>query len=77
MFHSSKPEFRFSTGSNPARSVLEIRDGENRWQWSRLEIWLRLLSVNHTTKKKKKKKQTKQQNNKQLNKQQNTQDLVQ
>ena len=28
-FHSTKPELRFCTGSNPAHSVLEIRDGEN------------------------------------------------
>ena len=48
--HSSKPELRFSTGSNPARGVSEIRDGEDLWQWSRLEISLRLSSVNHTTK---------------------------
>ena len=27
--HSTKPELRFCTGSNPARSVLEIRDGED------------------------------------------------
>ena len=30
--------------------VSEIRNGEDQWQWSRLEIRLRLLSVNHTTK---------------------------
>ena len=49
-FHSSKPELRFCAGSHPARGVSEIRDGEDLWQWSRLEIRLRLLSVNHTTK---------------------------
>ena len=27
--HSTKPELRFCAGSNPARSVSEIRDGEN------------------------------------------------
>ena len=27
--HSTKPELRFCTGSNPACSVLEIRDGED------------------------------------------------
>ena len=48
--HSSKPELRFCTGSNPARGVLEIRDDEDLWQWSRLEIRLRLSPVNHTTK---------------------------
>ena len=30
--------------------VSEIRDGEDLWQWSWLEIRLRLSSVNHTTK---------------------------
>ena len=28
-FHSSKPELRFCTGSNPARGMSEIRDGED------------------------------------------------
>ena len=27
--HSTKAELRFCTGSNPARGVLEIRDGED------------------------------------------------
>ena len=36
--HSTKPEIRFCTGSNPARSMLEIHDGEDLWQWSQLEI---------------------------------------
>ena len=27
--HSTKPELRFCAGSNPARCVLEIRDGED------------------------------------------------
>ena len=48
--HSSKPELRFCAGSNPARVVSDIRDGEDLWQWSWLEIRLRLSSVNHTTK---------------------------
>ena len=34
---------------NPAQGALEIGDGENVWQSSRLEITLRLSSVNHTT----------------------------
>ena len=38
--HSTKPEFRFCAGSNPARGVSEICDGEDLWQWSRLEIRL-------------------------------------
>ena len=38
----SKPELRFCLrrGSNPARGVSEIRDGEDLWQWSQLEIRL-------------------------------------
>ena len=35
--HSTKP---FCAGSNPARGVSEIRDDEDLWQWSRLEIRL-------------------------------------
>ena len=38
--HSTKSELRFCAGSNPARGVSEIRDGEDLWQWSRLEIKL-------------------------------------
>ena len=38
--HSTKPELRLCGGSNPARGVLEIRDGEDIWQGSRLEIRL-------------------------------------
>ena len=38
--HSTKPELRFSAGSNPARGVSEIRYGEDLWQWPRLEISL-------------------------------------
>ena len=38
--HLTKPELRFCTGSNPARGVSEIRDGEDFWQLSRLEIGL-------------------------------------
>ena len=48
--HSPKPELSFCAGSNPARGVSEIREGEDLWQWSRLEIRLRLSSVNDTTK---------------------------
>ena len=39
-FHSRKPELRFCAGSNPARCVPLIDDGEDLWQWSRLEIEL-------------------------------------
>ena len=38
--HATKPELRFRTGSNPAHGGLEIRDGEDLWQWSRLGIRL-------------------------------------
>ena len=38
--HSSKPELRLCAGSNPVRGVSEIHDGEDLWQWSRLEIRL-------------------------------------
>ena len=33
-------ELRFCAVSNPARSVSEIRNGQDLWQWSRLEIRL-------------------------------------
>ena len=36
----TKPELRFCAGSNPACGVLEMRDDEDLWQWSRLEIRL-------------------------------------
>ena len=38
--HSTKLELKFCAGSNPARGLSEIRDGEDLWQWSRLEIKL-------------------------------------
>ena len=38
--HSTKPELRFCAGSNLPRGVSEIRDGEDLWQWSRLELRL-------------------------------------
>ena len=38
--YSTKPEIRFCPGSNPARGLSEIRDGEDLWQWSRVEIRL-------------------------------------
>ena len=31
--HSTKPELRFCAGSNTARVVSEIRDGEDLRQW--------------------------------------------
>ena len=36
--HSTKPKLRFCAGLNLVCSVLEIRNGEDLWQWSRLEI---------------------------------------
>ena len=38
--HSTKPELRFSAGSNPFCGVWEIRNGEDLWQSSRLDIRL-------------------------------------
>ena len=38
--NSTKPELRFCISSNPACGVSEIRDGEEIWQWSWLEIRL-------------------------------------
>ena len=38
--HSTKPELRFCTGSNTACGMSKIRDGEDLWQWSMLEIRL-------------------------------------
>ena len=38
--HSTKPELRFYTGSNSACGMSKIHDGEDLWQWSRLEIRL-------------------------------------
>ena len=50
-FHSTKSVLKFYTSSNPARGVSEICDGENPWQWSRLEIRRKRLSpVNHSAK---------------------------
>ena len=43
--HSTKPELWFCTGSNPAGSMLEIRDVEDLWQWSRLEIRLTAILI--------------------------------
>ena len=45
--HWNKPELRFCAGSNHACSVSEIRDGEDIWQGSRLE--LRLSSFRRST----------------------------
>ena len=38
--NSARPGLRSCAGLNPARGVSEIRDGEDLWQWSRLEIRL-------------------------------------
>ena len=38
--HTTKPELRFCAGSNPARGMSEICNGEDLWQWSLLEIRL-------------------------------------
>ena len=36
--HSTKSELKFWGGSNPARGMSDICDGEDLWQWSQLEI---------------------------------------
>ena len=41
--HLTKPELRFYVGSNPARSVSYVQDGEDLWQRSRLEIRLNVF----------------------------------
>ena len=41
--HSTKPELRFCTGSNPTPGVSEIRDEEDLWQWFHLEMTLNFL----------------------------------
>ena len=38
--HSTKFELKPCAGSNPACGVSELRNGEDLWQWSRLEIRL-------------------------------------
>ena len=38
--HSTKSGLRFCAGSNPARGMPDIWDGEDLWQWSQLEIRL-------------------------------------
>ena len=38
--YSTKPELTIYAGPNPANGVLEIHDGEDLWQWSRVEISL-------------------------------------
>ena len=46
--YTTMPEVRFWAGSNPARVVSEIRDGEDVWKWFRLEI--RLNAFRRSTK---------------------------
>ena len=41
--HEIKPILKFCTGSNLTRSVSEISNGENLWQWSRFEIKLNVF----------------------------------
>ena len=47
--YSTKPEFKFCAGSYPAHGVSEIRDGEDLWQWSPLEIRLNALKNNSSS----------------------------
>ena len=46
--HSLKPGHRFFAGSNPARAVSDNRDGEDLWQWTRLEIKVTILRKQFT-----------------------------
>ena len=41
--HSTKLKLRFYAGLNPFPGVSEIRDGEDLWQWSGLEIRLNVF----------------------------------
>ena len=41
--YSTKPELRFCTGSISDCGVLEICNGEDLWQWSRMEIRLNVF----------------------------------
>ena len=41
--HSTKPELRLCAGWNPACGISEICNGEDLWQWTRLEIRLNLF----------------------------------
>ena len=43
--HSTKSELRLCGGSSPARSVSEIRDGEDLWQWS----WIKSKRLSSVT----------------------------
>ena len=43
--HSTKPKLRFCAGSNPARGMSELHNGEDPWQWSQLEIRLKVFRL--------------------------------
>ena len=45
--HPIKPQLRFCADLNHARVVPDIRNGEDLWQWSRLEI--RLITIRWST----------------------------
>ena len=49
--HSTKPELRFCTGSNPVYSVSEICNGEDLWKWSLLETRLKAFHSSTTPQK--------------------------
>ena len=49
--HSTKPELRFYGVSNTAHGVSEIRDSEDLWQWSLLEISLNTFPQSTITQK--------------------------
>ena len=42
-YHSTKSELRLCAGLNSARGLTEIRNGEDLWQWTQLEIRLNIF----------------------------------
>ena len=48
--HLTQLQLSCYPGSNPARRVSEIRDGDNFCQWSAIEITLKTYDRNHITK---------------------------
>ena len=49
--HSFKPELRFCASSNPVHGVTQIRDNEDLWRWSRLELTLNVFRRSNTPQK--------------------------
>ena len=49
--HSFKPELMFCASSNPVHGVTQIRDNEDLWRWSRLELTLNVFRRSNTPQK--------------------------